>query len=875
MVIVDRLSEEEIPYDVEFDEDEPPVSTGVRESFGGDDASIESIDLDNEDVTVELGRPDDVVCAKCGHVQAVEHAGVCSKCGAGFSSLEDIADIDESEVDVSDLAETEETQVWDARFDGDDGESEIVEQVDDPDRWRLFRGSFSLNLYAGIVSGVLSLFFVYSLSLLASANSGTYEFLPYVIGTALTGIIVGSIFNAFFSKIPFGLVGPETVLTSVLFLFVGSMYRAMAMESTELILPTLLAGVALSAILIGLSLLVLSKFRLGEFVRYIPLQIIGGVIGAVGIIVLLGAFDWIGRLGLDWSNSYTVVTSFANGFDAGEELRDIGPSLFFGIVLFLAMCRTKHSLFLVAMILAASGAGYAAGIWGGTDALRALADPIAFPDGPKMVYPVQVLNSEFFFHNIQWAIIKANGLYIGAMVVLAILTVMYRTTRLEILRGRESDLNMEYRALGLTNMISGLCGGMPASLTYGRSCGSYASGGRGPVAGIVAGLVCAAGLCFADVVLPLIPRFVPEGLLVYAGLDLIRDWMFRTKTAFTDRSDVWLLWLTFLATLVLGILEGIGFGVALALMVTVSRASKDGVVRNVLSGSNHNSNVDRASTQKRTLKEYGDHIHIMRLQGFLFLGAMERLLKDVRIRIDDRNQLPVEYLILDFKLVSGFASAAGIGFDKLRNMVAEFDMELIITNAPLELEEHLEAIGLVGDQDGVFKSFLNLDYALEWCENRVLDEENMLELKQVTLPELLAPVFPEPKFISALMKVLKREAVKPGEAVFRQGDVSDSMFFVESGRLDVELEMEGGKILRLKKVGPGAVFGEMGIYTLAPRSATIRAAENCVLYRMTLAKLDAIESRAPRLVTAINRFLINLLSERLIDANSRVRDLMQ
>ena len=116
----------------------------------------------------------------------------------------------------------------------------------------------------------------------------------------------------------------------------------------------------------------------------------------------------------------------------------------------------------------------------------------------------------------------------------------------------------------------------------------------------------------------------------------------------------------------------------------------------------------------------------------------------------------------------------------------------------------------------MFKVFFNLDFALEWCENHVLDSENMLEMKQLDLPELLAPVFPEPKYIPALMKVLKRVDLAKGEAAFRQGDASDSMYFVESGRLDVELELEGGKLLRLKKVGPGAVFGEMGIFTSAP-----------------------------------------------------------
>lgn len=293
-----------------------------------------------------------------------------------------------------------------------------------------------------------------------------------------------------------------------------------------------------------------------------------------------------------------------------------------------------------------------------------------------------------------------------------------------------------------------------------------------------------------------------------------------------------------------------------------------------MTGSTHSSNVDRAPAQQRTLKEVGDHIHILRVQGFLFLGSMEQLIKVVRKRLDDRNQLPVEYLILDFSLVLGFASAASIGFDKLANLVDEYGFELVIANAPLELEDHLEQMGLVGEEEGQFKAFFNLDYALEWCENRVLESESMLVMKEQTLPELLAPVFPEPKYIPALMKVLKRQVVAQGEAVFRQGDQSDTMYFVESGRLDVELELESGKVLRLKKVGPGAVFGEMGIYTLATRSATIRAAEKCVLYSMTLEKLDAIEARAPMLVTAINRYLINLLSSRLVDSNAKVRDLM-
>ncbi|MGE4421260.1 MAG: SulP family inorganic anion transporter [Pseudodesulfovibrio sp.] len=863
-----------VPSEVEMEE--PDVAAAQDEPLpaGGDGEPLKPIDLDGGELDVNLEGPEDVICAACGHVQEPGHGAACSRCGEPLKAVEDLPEVDESEIDVSDLAEPDAPQVWDADFRGGaDGEN--LETVGDPDRWRLLRGGKTLNLYAGVVSGVLSLFFVYSLSLLAASQGGMHQYLPFLLGTALTGVIVGSIFFSFMSRVPFALVGPETVLTAVLFLFMGSMYRYMADTfAPELILPTILAGVAVAAMLTGLSLLVLGRLKLGEYIRYIPLQIIGGVIGGVGVFVLVGAFAWMGDLNLDWSNVYSLGLSLVTNFNLSQDLYTMGPSVIFGLILFFAMFRTKNSLFLLALILVAVGAGNAAGIWATDPAIRDLSAPVAFPKGSLLVHLVSVLKSPMLFTDIQWSVIKSHGLYIGAMVILAVLTVMYRITRLELIRGRESDLSREYSALGVTNMVSGLCCGMPVSLSFGRSAGSYASGGRGPLAGIVAGVICAVGLFYADFILPMIPRFVPEGLLVYAGLDLIRDWMLRTKSSFTSRSELWLLRFTFAATILLGLLEGIGFGVALALMVTVSRAGRGGAVRNELSGSQHTSNVDRASSQQRVLKEFGDHIHIMRLQGFIFLGSMEQLIRDIRRRLEDENQLSLEYLVLDFRLARGFASASSFGFAKLYKLAVENRVQVVITSAPLELESHFVSLGYAGDEDGQFKIFFNLDYALEWCENRVLDAEGMLEIRQKTLPELLVPIFPEPRYIPALMKVLKREVVQAGEAVFRQGDSSDAMYFVESGRLDVELELPDGRIIRLKKVGPGAVFGEMGIYTLSPRSATIRAAEKCVLYRMTLRKLDAVEARVPRLVTAINRFLINLLSERLADSNARVRELM-
>ena len=61
-----------------------------------------------------------------------------------------------------------------------------------------------------------------------------------------------------------------------------------------------------------------------------------------------------------------------------------------------------------------------------------------------------------------------------------------------------------------------------------------------------------------------------------------------------------------------------------------------------------------------------------------------------------------------------------------------------------------------------------------------------------------------------------------GQTVVRQGEPGDCMFVVQKGQLEVYAEGARGKTL-LGMLEPGDVFGEMALFTNAPRSATVRA----------------------------------------------------
>jgi putative ABC transport system ATP-binding protein len=61
------------------------------------------------------------------------------------------------------------------------------------------------------------------------------------------------------------------------------------------------------------------------------------------------------------------------------------------------------------------------------------------------------------------------------------------------------------------------------------------------------------------------------------------------------------------------------------------------------------------------------------------------------------------------------------------------------------------------------------------------------------------------------------------EVLFRQGDPGDLVYVVRTGRVEIFRELANGREDRVKVVGPGQYFGELGPMLRLPRSASARA----------------------------------------------------
>jgi CRP-like cAMP-binding protein len=78
-----------------------------------------------------------------------------------------------------------------------------------------------------------------------------------------------------------------------------------------------------------------------------------------------------------------------------------------------------------------------------------------------------------------------------------------------------------------------------------------------------------------------------------------------------------------------------------------------------------------------------------------------------------------------------------------------------------------------------------------------------------------------------------------GQVLFNEGEPSEHLFFVRSGRLRVYVASPRGEELVLSVVGPGESIGELSILDRQPRSATVDALED-----VELIALPAHEARA-------------------------------
>lgn len=137
-------------------------------------------------------------------------------------------------------------------------------------------------------------------------------------------------------------------------------------------------------------------------------------------------------------------------------------------------------------------------------------------------------------------------------------------------------------------------------------------------------------------------------------------------------------------------------------------------------------------------------------------------------------------------------------------------------------------------------------------QENVFVETNDEIFQRLSNVPLFAPLSDEET--QKLAKATLARVFAPGESIVRQGQKGKSMFVIHRGAVDVQFK-EDGVSTSLRKLRDGDFFGEMGLLTGEPRTATVFAEEETEVFEISNVCLKPILEENPNLVASLSQIV--------------------
>ena len=709
------------------------------------------------------------------------------------------------------------------------------------------------DIAGGVVAASLTVAF--SLSYAAFLFAGDLAaHLPAGMNVALTTSAVTAIVVALLGTIPFAITGADSAIVAPMATMLATVAALLpAGVGADAEAATLFAALTLASAVTGLGLFALGQARAAVVVRYVPFPLIAGFMAANGWLILGAAV----QLATDVPLRFGEVQRLANA----EAWPKLAAMIAFAALITAVMARTRHVLampLLLVLGIVLAHAGFAAA---GLTPDAAHAGGWLFADLPAASRWEPWRPSSWT--GVEWTVLVEVAPEMVATLTVAALAVLMSASSLEVAAGCDSDLNQELRAQGQAALASAAVGGIAGSISISRSLVNRAAGGTGRLSAVVCGLCAGLSMLYGTQIISLLPKLVLAGLLAFAGVQLLWHWLIVVRSKLQ-----WSEYLTILAILVVvaryGYATGIGLGILAGCVTFAVRYARTPIVKHHMSLAERRSRVDRSTDASVALSRLGAAVPILQLQGFLFFGSAHGLQQRVKALLPGARAV-----ILDFKLVSGLDSSTAFSFQKMLVAARAAGVSLVFAGLNDSCRAELARAGIIA-VDGAAEHQHDLDQALEHYEELLLVEGRGGNEGRADFAGWLAAELGSREAARALATLADRVEVPPGDALCRQGEPTDALLFIDRGRVNVFLETEEGRRVRLRVIDGRTVLGEMGFFMNAPRSATVLAESPTVVYRLSREAHARLLADVPEAAQALTAFVIRLLAERLKIANRLV-----
>jgi sulfate permease, SulP family len=717
------------------------------------------------------------------------------------------------------------------------------------------------NLLAGFSVGLVSL--TYNTSFAALIFSGDLSpYFPQGIGSALVSSAIGGAIVALRSSFPFAIAGPGANATPILALMTTAIAEEIQRSGDPAqLFPTVWMAITLSTLSAGLVLYGMGRLHLGRWARFIPYPVMGGFLAGTGWLITRSSFKVMAGLPLGWGELPRLLQ--------GSTLIHWLPGVLFAGAL-IWVTRSFPSPIALPAMLVSTILGFNL-LWH----LGGFAPAIAQgwflePFSSDQVWHSWSVDS---FTQVDWQVLLHQSGTLAVMLVVVVIALLLNITGIELVSQQDSTLDSELRTNGIANLAAALYGGMEGHLNINQTLLNRSSGANNRLAGLTTVAFSGAVLLFGSTLMAGIPRWVLGGILFMIGTKLLLEWVFVAWFKF-PRLDYALILIILVSIALWGFLNGVGVGLIIACALFIFNYSRHQIVRHTFSGTTHLSNVCRSLPEQRLLRQQGDQIQILLLQGYLFFGTANTLHEQVCERLRDPTLPSIQFVILDFRLVSGLDSSAVLSFIKMRQFVHQQGARLVFTHLHPTILQQLQQGGCLLPQNEMIQVFSDLDRGIEWCEDRILDSQSLRRRRSLPLALQMNEVFANANHVSSFMRYLQKIQVPVKYLLFRPGDSADKLYFIESGQVTVVLQLKNGQTRRLRTFGAGMILGEHSFYLGIPHTTSAIADQPSTLYCLSSASLQTMRQEQPPVAAAFQDFIICLLSDRLVYAYEEIEELL-
>lgn len=458
---------------------------------------------------------------------------------------------------------------------------------------------------------------------------------------AMAGLIVGIV--ALPLAIAFGIasgVSPETgIVTAIV---AGFLVSAFGGSSVQIGGPTGafivivygivqqygMGGLTVATLMAGAFLVLLGVFRLGTIIKYIPYPIVVGFTSGIAVTIFTTQVKDL--LGL---TTGPVPADFvAKWATYVQALPTVDPwSTAVGVLSVVAIAltpRLSHKVpgSLVAIVVM-TVAAYLLRTYAGVESIETIGDRFSIrAELPSAAVPV-----------LTWEGVKQLVQPALTIAVLGAIESLLSATVADGVTGRRHDSNQELIGQGIANLCSPLFGGIPATGAIARTMTNINNGGRTPVAGIVHAAVL---LLIFLVFMPLaqyIPMACLAGVLVVVSYNMSGWRTFRELLA-NPKSDVAVLLITFLLTVLFDLTIAIEVGLVIACLLFMRRMAETTRVSVITEEIDPNEESDVETHEEHLPIPSG--VEVYEINGPYFFGIANKF-EDVMATMADRPKVRI------------------------------------------------------------------------------------------------------------------------------------------------------------------------------------------------------------------------------------------